>query len=101
MYATAAGPLSIRPTAVARPVDADDVSTVLRWASQHGEPVVPRGAGTGMPGGNVGRGVALDLSACFRTLDPLDVSGRTVRVEPGVLAGDVDRAARKAGAGQP
>ncbi len=50
-----------------------------------------------MPGGNVGRGIAMDLSACFRTMEPLDVSGRTVRVEPGVLAGDVDRAARQAG----
>ncbi len=58
---------------------------------------MPRGAGTGMPGGNVGRGIVLDLSACFRTMEPLDVSGRTVRVEPGVLAGDVDRAARQAG----
>ena len=49
-YATAAGPLSIQPTAVARPADADDVSVVLRWACQAGEPVVPRDAGTGMPG---------------------------------------------------
>jgi len=96
-YATAAGPLSIQPTSVARPVDADDVSTLLRWASQRGEPVVPRGAGTGMPGGNVGRGIALDLGACFRRMEPLDVFGRTVRVQPGVLAGDVDRAARLAG----
>ena len=96
-YASAAGPLSIRPTAVARPVDADDISTVLRWASQHGEPVVPRGAGTGIPGGNVGRGIALDVAACFKALGPLDVSGRTVRVEPGVLAGVVKRAAQQAG----
>ena len=70
---------------------------MLCWASQHGEPVVPRGAGTGMPGGNVGRGIALDIGACFRALGPLDVSTRTVRVEPGVLAGDVDRVARQAG----
>ena len=58
---------------------------------------MPRGAGTGMPGGNVGRGIALDISAHFKTLGPLDVSGRAIRVEPGVLAGDVDRAARQAG----
>ena len=95
-YASAAGPLSIQPTAVARPVDADDVSTMLCWASQHGESVVPRGAGTGMPGGNIGRGIALDIGACFRALGPWDLSGRTVRVEPGVLAGEVDRVARQA-----
>lgn len=78
-------------------MDAEDVSTLLSWASDRGEPVVPRGAGTGMPGGNVGPGVALDLSANFRALDPLDLSSRTIRVEPGVLAGDVDRVARQAG----
>jgi len=50
-----------------------------------------------MPGGNVGRGIALDIGACFTALGPLDVSARTVRVEPGVLAGDVDRVARQAG----
>ena len=82
---------------MARPLDADDVSTMLHWASQQGEPVIPRGAGTGMPGGNVGRGIALDIAACFTALGPLDVSARTLRVEPGVLAGDVDRVARQAG----
>jgi FAD/FMN-containing dehydrogenase len=82
---------------VAHPIDAEDVSTVLSWAFEHEEPVVPRGAGTGMPGGNVGRGIALDLSTNFRGLEPADVSGRTVRVEPGVLVGDVDRAARRVG----
>ena len=70
---------------------------MLHWASQQGEPVIPRGAGTGMPGGNVGRGIALDIAACFTALGPLDVSARTLRVEPGVLAGDVDRVARQAG----
>ena len=50
-----------------------------------------------MPGGNVGRGIALDIAACFTALGPLDVSARTLRVEPGVLAGDVDRVARQAG----
>ena len=96
-YATSSGPLSIRPAAVAHPMDAEDVSAVLSWAFEHEEPVVPRGAGTGMPGGNVGRGIALDLSTNFKRLEPPDVSGRTVRVEPGVLAGDVDRAARQVG----
>ena len=50
-----------------------------------------------MPGGNIGRGIAPDLRAYFRICGPLDVPGRSVRVEPGVLAGDVDRAARQAG----
>ncbi len=96
-YGTSAGPLSIQPNAVARPVNAEDVSTLLSWASRHEEPVVPRGAGTGMPGGNVGRGVALDLTTNFKVLGPVDVHHRTVQVEAGVLAGDIDRAARRAG----
>ena len=78
-YGTASGPISIRPAAVAMPLDADDVSTLLAWASANGQAVVPRGAGTGMPGGNVGPGVALDLSAHFTDVDDVDVSARTHR----------------------
>ena len=40
------------PLAVVRARSAADVQTALRWASTHGVPVVPRGAGTGLSGGS-------------------------------------------------
>ena len=43
-HSVAAGPFSIRPTAVAVPTDAEDVQTLITWAARQGTPVVPRGA---------------------------------------------------------
>ncbi|MBJ7401727.1 FAD-binding protein, partial [Mycolicibacterium sp.] len=39
------------PLAVVRPTSTEQVQAVLRWASAHRVPVVPRGAGTGLSGG--------------------------------------------------
>lgn len=61
-YAEGAGIYRIIPAAVALPADARDLETILGWARSHEVPVVPRGAGSAMGGGNVGSGVALDLT---------------------------------------
>lgn len=39
------------PLAVVRARSTEDVQEVMRWASAHGVPVVPRGAGSGLSGG--------------------------------------------------
>ena len=57
----ASGPIALVPRAVASPRTVQDVSTLVIWACDNGVTIVPRGAGTGMPGGNVGPGVSLDL----------------------------------------
>lgn len=95
--ARASGPISIIPQAVAAPLHADDVSSLLLWADQNGTSVVPRGAGTGMPGGNVGGGISLDLSRHLTAVGPVDEGQRTVRVESGAVAEQVDLAARERG----
>ncbi|NNG16904.1 MAG: FAD-binding oxidoreductase [Gemmatimonadales bacterium] len=61
-YAEGAGIYRIIPAAVALPVDAEDLATILQWARDHRVSVVPRGAGSAMGGGNVGSGVLLDLT---------------------------------------
>ena len=59
-----AGILRSVPAAIAVPVDAEDVSALLRWAWGHRVPVVPRGAGTGMPGGLFLRPETADSGLC-------------------------------------
>src|SRR5215213_11159587 len=51
------------PLAVVRPMNSEQVQTALRWASAHGVPVVPRGAGSGLSGGSsaVDGGIVLSL----------------------------------------
>ena len=96
MYAEAAGISRALPDAVAVPEDAEDVSALVRWARETGTPLVPRGSGSSMAGGAVGRGVMVDLGR-MNVIRPVDVERRTVRTGPGALCGDVDRAARAAG----
>lgn len=61
-YAEAAGIYRILPAAVCAPTDTEDLRALVRWAAERGIPLVPRGAGSGMPGGNVGEGVVVDLT---------------------------------------
>ena len=92
-YAEASGILRALPMGAAVPVDADDAATLVRWAAETRTPLVPRAAGTGMPGGNVGPGVAVDLMQHFRTIGPVDVERRTVWTEPGATLHELNAAA--------
>jgi FAD/FMN-containing dehydrogenase len=51
---------------VAVPEDLDDVVTLLAWAVETGTPLTPRASGSGMPGGNVGAGVVVDVTRAFQ-----------------------------------
>lgn len=85
------------PDAVVRVRTVDDVVATVRWAGEHGVPLVPRGTGTGLAGAAAaGPGqVVLDLRGLDHLVvhpaDSLAVAG------PGVLTADVDRAARAHG----
>jgi FAD/FMN-containing dehydrogenase len=82
-FAEHAGILRALPAAVAAPEDADDLAALVRWAAEHRVPLVPRGAGTGMPGGAVGPGVVVDLQSGFDREPEVDARARTARVLPG------------------
>jgi FAD/FMN-containing dehydrogenase len=96
VYSEAAGIGRAMPRAVALPLDPEDLSTLVRWASASRMPLIPRGSGSSMPGGAIGDGVIVDLSP-WRRLGQVNVAARTIRVGPGVLRDDVDRVARQHG----
>jgi glycolate oxidase len=72
----------------------DEVAVTLRWASQHGIPVVPRGGGTGLAGGATAVDgcviVSLIRMNAILELDPAD---ELAVAEAGVINADLDRAA--------
>ncbi|MRX42691.1 FAD-binding oxidoreductase [Agromyces kandeliae] len=86
------------PVALVHAASVGDVQELMRIAGATGTPVVPRGAGTGLAGGAISsRGsIVLDLSRMDRILEIDDVDELAV-VEPGVLNGDLDHAARERG----
>ncbi len=78
-YAEGAGIYRIVPSAVARPADAQDLQTLVRWAGRIRRTLVPRGAGSGMGGGNVGDGIVVDLTALGPDRITIDPAARLAR----------------------
>ena len=56
------------PLALVEARSIEDVQATLRYANEHGIPVVPRGAGTGLAGGAIGGAGELVLST--RAISP-------------------------------
>ncbi|WP_185995748.1 FAD-binding oxidoreductase [Nocardioides campestrisoli] len=82
------------PLAVVRASTTEDVVASLRWAHEHGVPVVPRGAGTGLAGG--ASAIEGGLVLCTTRMDAIleiSVPDQLAVVEAGVVTGDLDRAA--------
>jgi len=95
-YAEGAGIYRILPAAVALPEKQDDVIALVRQARDSQLTLIPRGAGSGMPGGNVGAGVIVDLSAGFSDL-VIDPQSRTARAGASVTWAEVNDAAKPYG----
>lgn len=91
-YGFDASGLEGRASAVAWPRSAEDVIRVVRYASEGGMAVVPRGAGTGMTGGSVPLkgAIVLSFEKMARILEA-DAENLNVLVEPGVINGRLQR----------
>jgi glycolate oxidase len=85
-------PSAGKPLAVVRPRRTDEVQTVLRWATAHRVPVVPRGAGSGLSGG----ATALDGGIVLSTEKMRDITvdpvTRTAVCQPGLFNAEVKKA---------
>ncbi|HEU4953609.1 MAG TPA: FAD-binding oxidoreductase, partial [Gemmatimonadales bacterium] len=91
-YAEGAGIYRILPEAVCVPADRQDVVSLVRWASAHRAPLVPRGAGSAMGGGNVGEGVVVDLTGLERRLEILPAE-RVARTSANITLAELNAAA--------
>jgi glycolate oxidase len=81
------------PSAAIVPRDAREVAIAVRIARECEEPVVPRGAGTGLCGGAVpSRGGLVVSFARMNRLVELDVRNRRARVQPGLINLDLSTA---------
>ena len=95
-YAEGAGIYRILPAAVAIPENQDDVVALVQQARESKLALIPRGAGSGMPGGNVGNGVIVDLSTGFSHL-AVDPHSRRARAGASVSWAEVNDAAKPYG----
>ncbi|HEX2330299.1 MAG TPA: FAD-linked oxidase C-terminal domain-containing protein [Candidatus Angelobacter sp.] len=98
LYEYDAGVDKCRPGAVVFPLKTEQVSQIMRVASQNTIPVVPRGAGTGLSGGAIARKEAIVLSlARMNKILEIDVANQRAVVQPGVVNLEVSNATSKYG----
>jgi FAD/FMN-containing dehydrogenase/Fe-S oxidoreductase len=97
LYSTAACIFQIMPKGVVVPRDREDVIAVVRYAAQRGIPVTARGAGSGLAGQTLGEGIILDFSKYMNRILEINQVQSWVRVQPGVVLGDLNRYLRQFG----
>ncbi len=100
-YAEGAGIYRIIPEAVAVPSTTKGLVDLVRWAAANQAPLIPRGAGSGMPGGNVGAGVIVDLTALDGTPIHIDPVAMIATTGSGVSLGALAEAAGRHGLRMP
>ncbi len=86
------------PTAVVLPTSTREVAAAVKIARDCGEPIVARGAGTGLCGGAVPAqgGIVFSFARMNRLLE-LDVRNRRARVQPGLVNLDLSKLTSGAG----
>lgn len=95
MYSTDASIYQLRPLGVVRPRTVEDCAAVVRYAQEHQLSIHPRGAGSGLAGESLGRGIILDFSRYMRRTRILP--DNSVRVQPGVILASLNRELQEMG----
>ena len=97
-FAADATKITHMPDVVAFPESSEQISRILKLATENGFPVVPRGAGTGMSGGAVPvrGGVVLAMDRLNRIIS-VDRDNLITKVEPGVITADLQQAVENLG----
>ena len=90
MYSSDASIYDIEPLGVVRPRGSADVVACAQYAAENGLSLHARGAGTGLAGGCLGRGLVIDFSYAMRRI--VDIADDQVRVQPGVVLASLNRA---------
>jgi glycolate oxidase len=92
-YSVDASSYLVKPLVIVFPRNEMEIIKILRFALKKKIPVTPRGAGTGLVGSALGRGIILDL----RHFDKIKVYSSYVRVGSGVFKGTLDKKLEKDG----
>src|SRR6185295_18523286 len=88
VYSESAGIQRIIPTAIAVPVDVEDLVVLLEWAKREGAALIPRGSGSSMAGAAIGPGVIVDLSR-WKNIGAIE--DNSIIVQPGAICAEVQR----------
>ena len=100
-YSQGAGIYRIIPSAVAVPSTTAALGRLAAWAKSARVPLVPRGAGSAMPGSSVGAGVMVDLRALDGAPLSIDPDRQLAETGAAVTLGALDELAARHGLRMP
>lgn len=97
-YSYDAAGISFLPDAVVFPATEEEISRILKLATEKKIPVIPRGAGSGMTGGSVPvkGGIVLVFSRMNQILE-INEANFFARVQPGVVVSDLHKCVEEKG----
>jgi FAD/FMN-containing dehydrogenase/Fe-S oxidoreductase len=95
LYASDASIYELRPLGVVRPRTVADVVATVRYANENRLPIFARGAGSGLAGESLGRGLVMDFSRYFRHV--VADEGNRVRIQPGIVHETLNRYLARSG----
>ena len=95
---TAEKAYSHMPEAVVKPSSAEEISSIMKLASELNIPVTPRGAGSGLSGGCVPQfgGIVLSTERMNKILE-IDLENLMVVAQPGVVTNSINEALKADG----
>ncbi|UGV41080.1 FAD-binding oxidoreductase [Methanococcoides orientis] len=90
--------IATMPDAVVQPVNADEISTLVKLANENKVPIIPRGAASSGFGGAVpvANGIVIDLARMANVIF-IDPECLTAEVEPGVVWSELDGKLKRSG----
>lgn len=94
IYSFGASIYKIKPKGIVMPRDGDDVASLVKYASEHRIPLTARGTCTSLAGQAVGNGLIIDFTKYMNRILEYE-GGETVRVEPGLVYGELNRTLKK------
>lgn len=92
LYATDASVYQELPVAVAMPRTVEDLKKLVSFAQKQRLTLLPRAAGTSLAGQVVGQGIVVDTSKYFSKILEINPEEKWVRVQPGVIRDDLNKA---------
>lgn len=90
MHSTDGSIFRVEPACVVYPLDKEDIKTVVGFAGRYGLSIHTRGAGSGLCGSAIGKGLVLDFAKYMNKLVELDEKSKTFTCQPGYRMGELE-----------
>jgi FAD/FMN-containing dehydrogenase len=90
MLSTDGSIFRIEPAAVAYPKNKNDVEKIVQFGKEHDLPIHARGAGSGLCGSALGKGIVIDFTKYMNQLISIDLDNLFFECQPGYRLGELE-----------